>query len=92
MVPGALWEVVGWAADGAPLACCCIISAENGEPGNGMWSPACADGVACVMMHNREVMATKYILHDEAAKLSWVVRERQDMLIALPPGLHLHPL
>ena len=49
IVLGALCDVCGCEAEACPLACCCIMSAENGEPGKGMsmCSPPCPDGVAC---------------------------------------------
>ena len=54
IVPGALCDARGWEAEAWPLACCCIMSAENGEPGKGMsmCSPPCADGVACTSITN----------------------------------------
>ena len=53
-MPGALCAVCGCVAEAWPLACCCIISAENGEPGKGMsmCSPPCPDGVACTSIMN----------------------------------------
>ena len=47
--PGGRWEVGTWDEEACPLACCCIISAEKGEPGKGRsrWSPPCPDGAAC---------------------------------------------
>ena len=54
IVPGALCDARGWEAEAWPLACCCIMSAENGEPGKGMsmCSPPCPDGVACTSIMN----------------------------------------
>ena len=54
IVPGALCDARGREVGAGPLACCCIMSAENGEPGKGMsmCSPPCPDVVACTSITN----------------------------------------